>query len=165
MVFHCLCTIRVLRLIVIVFLMIRRPPRSTRTDTLFPYTTLFRSLQRGRRVWEYRELLGSLTRRELKIKYKDSVLGFLWTLLNPLLYLVVFSIVLAVLLKTNVPLSGVFLLSGLLAWTMFSTGVTGAPISITGHGPLVQQVWFPREILPLSAIGDALITFLFQFVV
>src|SRR3546814_15834661 len=92
MVFHCLCTIRVLRLIVIVFLMIRRPPRSTRTDTLFPYTTLFRSLQRGRRVWEYRELLGSLTRRELKIKYKDSVLGFLWTLLNPLLYLVVFSI-------------------------------------------------------------------------
>jgi ABC-2 type transport system permease protein len=122
-------------------------------------------LQRGRRVWEYRELLGSLTRRELKIKYKDSVLGFLWTLLNPLLYLVVFSIVFAVLLKTNVPLYGVFLLSGLLAWTMFSTGVTGATISITGNGPLVQKVWFPREILPLSAIGAALINFFFQFVV
>ena len=122
-------------------------------------------LQRGRRVWEYRELLGSLTRRELKIKYKDSVLGFLWTLLNPLLYLVVFSIVFAVFLRTNVPLYGVYLLTGLLAWTMFSTGVTGATISITGNGPLVQKVWFPREILPLSAIGAALINFFFQFVV
>ncbi len=122
-------------------------------------------LQRGRRVWEYRELLGSLTRRELKIKYKDSVLGFLWTLLNPLLYLVVFSIVFAVLLRTDVPLYGVFLLSGLLAWTMFSTGMSAATISITGNGPLVQKVWFPREILPLSAIGAALINFFFQFIV
>src|SRR3546814_15569027 len=48
---------------------------------------------------------------------------------------------------------------------MFSTGVTGATISITGNGPLVQKVWFPREILPLSAIGAALINFFFQFVV
>lgn len=118
--------------------------------------------QRIRRVWEYRELLGSLTRRELKVKYKDSILGFIWTLLNPLLYLVVFSIVFAVFLRAAVPLYGLYLLTGLLAWTMFSTGTTGATISITGNGPLVQKVWFPREILPLSAIGAALINFFFQ---
>lgn len=121
--------------------------------------------QRVRRVWEYRELLSSLTRRELKVKYKDSILGFIWTLLNPLLYLVVFSIVFAVFLETNVPLYGLYLLTGLLAWQMFSTGTTGATISITGNGPLVQKVWFPREILPLSAIGAALINFFFQLIV
>lgn len=93
------------------------------------------------------------------------MLGFLWTLLNPLLYLVIFSIVFTGFLRANVPLYGVFLLSGLLAWNLFATGVTGATLSITGNGPLVQKVWFPREILPLSAIGAALVNFLFQFVV
>ena len=122
-------------------------------------------IERVRRVWEYRELLVSLTRRELKVKYKNSVLGFMWTLLNPLLYLAVFTVVFTVFLKSNVPLYGVFFLSGLLAWNLFATGVTGATTSITGNGPLVQKVWFPREILPLSAVAAALVNFFFQLIV
>ncbi|MEM9654177.1 MAG: hypothetical protein AAGA65_18930, partial [Actinomycetota bacterium] len=66
-------------------------------------------------IWNYRELLANLVRRELKVRYKDSVLGFLWTLLNPLLYLAVFSVVFGIVLRANVPRYGLFLLSGLLA--------------------------------------------------
>lgn len=128
-------------------------------------TTAMSFVQRLIRIWGYRELLTSLTRRELKVKYKDSVLGFLWTLLNPLLYLVVFSIVFTVFLRSNVPSYGIYLLSGLLAWNLFSTGVVGATMSITGNGPLVKKVWFPREVLPLSAVGASLINFFFQAIV
>lgn len=121
--------------------------------------------RRGQRVWEYRELLSSLTKKEVKVKYKDSFLGFIWTLLNPLLYLVVFSIVFTAFLKAGVPFYGLFLLSGLLAWTLFSNGLGGATSSIVGNSALVQKVWFPREVLPLAAIGSAIVTFFFQFVV
>ena len=116
-------------------------------------------------VWQYRELLVNLVRRELKVRYKDSVLGFLWTLLNPLLYLVVFSVVFGAILRANVPRYGLLLLSGLLAFNLFSVGLSSATTSITGNGPLVQKVWFPREILPLAAIGANLVTFCFQLLV
>jgi ABC-2 type transport system permease protein len=121
--------------------------------------------RRVSRIWEYRELLSSLTRKEVKVRYKDSILGFVWTLLNPLMYLVVFSLVFATFLRAAVPLYGLFLLAGLLAWTLFSTGASAATASITGNGTLVQKVWFPREILPLSAVGSALVTFFFQLAV
>lgn len=120
---------------------------------------------RIRDIWNYRELLGNLVRRELKVKYKDSILGFVWTLLNPLLYLVVFSIVFGLILRSNVPRYGLMLLSGLLAYNLFSVGLTAATTSITANGPLVQKVWFPREILPLAAIGANLITFFFQLII
>jgi ABC-2 type transport system permease protein len=113
-------------------------------------------------IWAYRQLLGNLVRRELKVKYKNSILGFVWTLLNPLLYLLVFSIVFGVILPGSVPRFGLLLLSGLLAYNLFSVGLTAATTSITGNGPLVQKVWFPREILPVAAIGANLITFCFQ---
>ncbi len=121
--------------------------------------------RRLRAIWDYRELLANLVRRELKVKYKDSALGFVWTLLNPLLYLAVFSLVFAVFLRSNVPRFGLFLLCGLLTWNLFSIGLTAATTSITANGPLVQKVWFPREILPLAAIGASLVTFLFQLIV
>ena len=120
---------------------------------------------RLRDIWTYRELLANLVRRELKVKYKNSVLGFMWTLLNPLLYLAVFSIVFGEILRANVPRYGLLLLSGLLAFNLFSVGLTAATVSITGNGPLVQKVWFPREILPLAAIGANLITFFFQLLI
>jgi ABC-2 type transport system permease protein len=122
-------------------------------------------IARTRDVWEYRELLGNLVRRELKVRYKDSVLGFLWTLLNPLLYLAVFSVVFGGFLRSGVPMYGLFLLSGLLAWNLFSTGVTGATGSVIMNAPLVQKVWFPREILPIAAVGASIVNFAFQLIV
>jgi len=117
---------------------------------------------RLRNVWRFRELLRNLIRKELKVKYKSSVLGFVWTLLNPALYLVVFSIVFKFVLQTPVPNFAVFLLSGLLAWNFFSAAVTGGAVSVVANASLVQKVWMPREVLPLAAVGAALMHFFFQ---
>jgi ABC-2 type transport system permease protein len=116
-------------------------------------------------VWRYRELLRNLVRKELKVKYKNSVLGFVWTLLNPMLYLVVFTVVFQYLLPNGVDDFAIFFLAGLLAWNLFSTGLGGATASIVGNASLVSKVWFPREILPLAAVGAALMHFLFQLTV
>lgn len=118
--------------------------------------------QRLANVWRYRELLRNLIRKELKIKYKNSVLGFVWTLLNPLLYLVVFTIVFDVLFDNDVDDFAIFFLSGLLAWNLFATALSGATASIVSNGALVTKVWFPREILPLASIGASLMHFAFQ---
>lgn len=122
-------------------------------------------MRRIANVWLYRELLVNLVRKDLKVRYKDSVLGFMWSLLNPLLYLVIFSLVFAEILRVQIPDFGVFLLSGLLAWNLFSGGLNGGAASIVGNASLVQKVWFPREILPLSAIGASLVHFFLQFLV
>lgn len=116
-------------------------------------------------VWAYRELLGNLVRKELKVKYKNSVLGFVWTLLNPTLYLVVFSLVFQEVLRVQVPYYAIFFLSGLLVWNFFSTALGSGTGSITGNAQLVQKVWFPREILPLAAIGAAMVHFFLQAIV
>jgi len=122
-------------------------------------------IQRLAAVWTYRELLGNLTRKELKVKYKNSILGFMWSLLNPLLYLIIFSVVFQEILRAQIPTYAIFLLSGLLVWNLFSTGLASATGSIVGNASLVQKVWFPREVLPLSSIGAALVHFFLQTLV
>ena len=77
-------------------------------------------------VWAYRELLVNFTRKELKVKYKNSALGFVWSLLNPALYLVVFYVVFQIILQVKIPYFAIFLLSGLLPWNLFSAGLGGA---------------------------------------
>jgi ABC-2 type transport system permease protein len=121
--------------------------------------------QRLRNIWAYRELLRNLVRLQLKVKYKNSVLGFVWSLLNPMLYLVVFTFVFTVVTKASVPDFPVFLLSGLLAWNLFSTSLGEGTNAIVHNASLVKRVWFPREILPLAGIGAALVHFLLQLIV
>lgn len=116
-------------------------------------------------LWSYRELLGNLVRKELKVKYKKSALGFFWSLLNPAMYIVVFTIVFQVVLKAGIPYFPIFLLSALLAWNLFSISLGSATGSITGNHTLVNKVYFPREILPLAAVGANCVHFLLQAVV
>jgi ABC-2 type transport system permease protein len=110
----------------------------------------------------YRELLANLVRKELKIKYKNSALGFVWSLATPLLYLVVFSVALTGLLGQGMPQYYFFLLSGLLAWNLFSAATTASTHAIVSNASLVTKIYFRREVLPLSAIGAALVHFLLQ---
>lgn len=118
-----------------------------------------------REVVRYRELLIGMVRRELKVKYKNSTLGFLWSLLNPALQLAVFYVVFQLFLGAGVPNFAVFLLSGLLAWNLVSGSMAAATGSITGAGSLVNKVYFPRVILPLAAVGSAIVHFFLQGIV
>ena len=128
-------------------------------NVVAPRRTVVQSIQG---IWRYRELLLNLVRKELKVRYKNSSLGFLWSMLNPLMYLVVFYVVFQLVLKAGIPFFPVFLLSGLLAWNLFSASLAGATGSITGNASLVNKVYFPREILPLASIGANFVHFLLQ---
>jgi ABC-2 type transport system permease protein len=120
---------------------------------------------RLRRLWAYRELLVGMTRTALKVKYKNSALGFVWSMLNPALYLVVYYVVFQLILKNGVPYFTIYLLSGLLVWNLFSAALAGATGSIVGNSGLIKKVDFPREVLPLAAIGAALVHFFLQTLV
>lgn len=118
--------------------------------------------QRVVEIWRYRELLVGLVRKELKVKYKNSALGFLWSMLNPALYLGVFYIVFQLVLKNGIPYFAIYLLSGLLVWNLFSTALAAATGSVVGNAAIVKKVSFPREILALAAVGASLVHFFLQ---
>jgi ABC-2 type transport system permease protein len=116
-------------------------------------------------IWRYRELLVGLVRKELKVKYKNSILGFVWSMLNPALYLVVFYVVFQIVLKNGMPNFAIFLLSGLLVWNLFSTGLSAATGAVVGNAAIVKKVAFPREILAMAAVGASLVHFMLQGIV
>lgn len=120
---------------------------------------------RLRELSRARQLLANLVRKEVSVKYKGSVLGIAWSMLNPLLYLAIFSLVFGVILRAKIPNFPVYLLSGLLAWNLFSTSQSMAARSVVDNANLVTKVYFPREILPLASIGGALVDFVFQGIV
>jgi ABC-2 type transport system permease protein len=138
------------------------------TDFSLPARTITPKGHLGTRVrdiFRYRELLVNLVRKDLKVRYKSSVLGFLWSLLNPAMLLVVYYFVFSVLLGSGIPRFPIYLLSGLLVWNLFNVGLISATGSVVGSSGIVNKVWFPREVLPLSAIGAALVHFFLQGIV
>jgi ABC-2 type transport system permease protein len=116
---------------------------------------------RFRELVAHREVLVNLVRKELKVKYTASVLGAVWSLLNPVMFLAVFSLV-AYVLGNLIPDFPVFLLSGLLAWNFLANALQAGARSVIDNANLVKKMAFPREILPLAAIGVALFDFLIQ---
>jgi ABC-2 type transport system permease protein len=117
---------------------------------------------RLRELGRAREILSNLVRKEVKVQYKGSVLGVAWAMLNPILYLAVFSLVTTVVLSRGIPNFPVYLLSGLLAWNLFSGGLSMSARSVVDNGNLVNKVYFPREVLPLASLGTGLVDFVLQ---
>ena len=117
------------------------------------------------RIWVYRALLLSLVRKELSVKYKNSALGFAWSMLNPALTLVVYYIVFQIVFKNGIPQFAIFLLCGLVLWNFFSSALTGATSSVVANAGIVKKVAFPREVLPLASVGSSLVFLFLQAVV
>lgn len=122
-------------------------------------------LKKIRELYEYRDLLTTLAFKELKVQYRGSFLGFFWSLLNPLLMMLIFSFVFAYVFKFGIKNFPVFFLCGLLPWNFFSLSMTVATGSVVANGNLIKKVYFPREILPLSAVLANLINFLLSLTV
>jgi lipopolysaccharide transport system permease protein len=119
-----------------------------------------------RELWHYRELFYFFTWRDIKIKYKQTVLGFLWAVLQPLLMMVIFTFFFGQAL--NIPSQDlpypVFVFSGLLLWNLFSTGLTSSANSMVNNSAIIKKIYFPRLIIPVSAVLVALFDFVMAFV-
>ncbi len=105
-----------------------------------------------RDLWHARELLDQLIRKELKVRYKHSALGFAWSLLTPVVMTVVFTVVFAFLIRIDVDDFAAFFVAGYLVWSFFQNSVQGSIQTITANGTLIRKVYFPREVLPLSNV-------------
>ena len=108
------------------------------------------------------ELLTELVRKDLKVKYKNSALGFIWSLANPLLYLAVFTLVFTELLDNGIEAFPVLFMSGFLVWNFFNLATLSGTGSVVGNANLVRKVRFPRVVLPLSSVGFAGVHFVLQ---
>jgi len=118
-----------------------------------------RAAAQGRIRWE---LLTQLVRTDLKVKYQGSVIGFAWSLANPLLLMTIYYVIFTKVLNNGIDGFAIYLMAGLLPFTAFSQAVSSAAGSITASAGLVKKVSFPRLVLPLSSVGFALVQFLLQ---
>lgn len=117
-----------------------------------------------RDTYRYRELIWALAMKELKIRYKRSVLGFLWALLNPMLLMLVLTVVFSTLMPMNIPHYAVFLLSVLLPWTFFAQTLTYAAESIVGNGDLIKKVRVAKLVFPVAALVSNMINLLLSLI-
>lgn len=118
-------------------------------------------------LWDFRELFYFFTWRDIKVKYKQSLLGVLWAILQPLLLMVVFSLFFGNALgvpSDNIPYP-IFAFSGLMLWNIFSSGLSGASQSMVTNANIIKKIYFPRLIIPISSILVALFDFLMAFFV
>lgn len=136
---------------------------AVRRARFYPTNTIFAHL---RELFRYRDLIGNLAISEVKTRYKGSVLGFVWSLLNPLAMMLVFTVVFGVLWPNeSVKNYPIFLLCGLLPWNFFAASVVSSVNSIVNNGNLIKKVYFPREVLPIAAVLAQLVNFLLALVV
>ncbi|KQS58084.1 sugar ABC transporter [Geodermatophilus sp. Leaf369] len=120
-----------------------------------------------REIAGQRELLGLLVRRELKARYKDSTLGFLWSLLRPLSILLVYYVAIGKFLgaERSIPEFAIYIFTGLMIWQLFAEIVSSSTGSIVSNAGLVRKIYLPREVFPLATVGSALFNFLTQLVI
>ncbi len=118
-----------------------------------------------REILGQREMLGLLVRRDLKARYKDSSLGFVWSLVRPLTQLVIYYVVIGRFLGAarGTPDFAIYVFTGLTAYALFSEIVSGGTSSIVGNAGLIKKIYLPREIFPLASVGSAMFNFLIQF--
>ncbi len=117
-------------------------------------------------IFQYRELFYFFTWRDIKIKYKQTVLGFIWAIIQPLMMMLIFTFFLGRTL--NIPSQGlpypVFVFSGLLIWNIFSTGLSNSANSMLNNSSIIKKIYFPRLIVPVASILVSLFDFLMAFI-
>lgn len=111
-------------------------------------------------LYQYRELLKSNVKKEVRGKYKGSFLGVLWSFINPLLQVMVYAIVFPYIMRIKTENYLIFLICGIIPWTWFLTSITNGTTCVITNGALIKKVYFPRTILPISIVTSGMINFL-----
>lgn len=117
-----------------------------------------------KKLFSYRDLLISLTKKELKVKYRGSILGFFWSLLNPILLMLVYSFVFSIVMRLGIEKYAIFLISVLLPFNFLQNSVNYSCSSIIANSNLITKIYFPREVIPLSIVFSNLVNFMLELV-
>lgn len=118
-----------------------------------------------RELYEYREMIISLVRRDLRGRYKGSVLGFLWTFINPLLQLLVFTMVFSIIMRAGYEQYYLFLFVALVPWMFFASSVQDGSISVIKEKDMIKKIYFPREVMPIATVTSGFVNMLLTFIV
>ena len=116
-------------------------------------------------LYEYRELLKTSIKKDVRGKYKNSVLGIIWSFLNPLLQIAVYALVFPLIMRSNIPNYVVFVCCGLIPWNFFSSGISRSSFTMVENGNIIKKVYFPREILPISVITSEAVNFVISTII
>lgn len=122
-------------------------------------------MQYLKEIYEYREMVTSLVRRELRGRYKGSALGFLWTFINPLLQLLVYTMVFSIIMRSHIEKYYIYLFVALVPWLFFSTSINTGANCILASADMVKKIYFPREVLPISTVTACFVNMLLTFLV
>ena len=118
-----------------------------------------------KKIYDYRELLKNNVKKEIRGRYKKSLLGVVWTFLNPLLQLAVYAFIFPLILRTTQPYYVIFVCVGLIPWTFFTATIAQSTWAVIGNANIVKKVYFPREILPISVVTSNMVTFLISTII
>ena len=118
-----------------------------------------------REIYDYRQMIYSLVRKELRGRYKGSALGFLWTFINPLLQLLVYTFVFSIVMPNNIDKVYLYLFIGLIPWLFFSGSLTGGAACILNQKDMVKKIYFPREVMPIAYVTSNFVNMLLCFIV
>ncbi len=116
-------------------------------------------------LYAYREMIFSLVRRDIKGRYKGSALGFLWTFINPLLQLGVYTMVFSIIMRNGIEDYYLFLFVALIPWIFFSTSLSGGSSCIWAQQDMVKKIYFPREVLPIAFVTSQFVNMALSFLV
>lgn len=121
--------------------------------------------ERLKHIMSYDDMIGSLVKKELRGKYKGSVLGFLWTFINPLCQIIVYTIVFSVVVRSNLDKFYVYMIVGMIPWLFFDMSLRQGAGCVRYQGDMIKKIYFPREVLPISCVTANFVNMLFCFVI
>ena len=116
-------------------------------------------------IYQYRQMIFSLVKKDLRGRYKGSVLGFLWKFINPLMQLVVYTFVFTYIMKAGIEKYYLYLFVALIPWIFFSSAITGGSSSIVAQKDLIKKIYFPREVIPISYVTSCFVNMLLCFLI
>ena len=126
---------------------------------------MMKTIDKIKELYDYREMIFSLVKKDLRGRYKGSVLGFLWNFINPLLQLIVYTMVFSVIMRAGIEKYYIFLFVALVPWIFFSSALTTGATCIINSQDLVKKIYFPREVLPIASTTSSFVNMLLSFVV